>query len=164
MAPLAVCGILAKPFLRCALLFLVQTVDELDQSAERLLDGGAVFLPIVVGDDRLVLHLIVHPGGVARQHLGEFLFDNVADVLKRGRFASDPLSEFIAQLLKIDLTEVEGQPLGLVVSWRLRPDGFVDDPVQLLQTFVEVVLCRAKQFPSARRPLVCPPLANGVLI
>ena len=36
-------------------------------------------------------------------------------------------------LFQVDLAEIEGQPLGLIVARRLRADGLVDDPVQFLE-------------------------------
>ena len=43
------------------------------------------------------------------------------------------LRELVAQLLEVDLAQVDGQPFGLVFARRLRADGLVDDPVQLLE-------------------------------
>jgi hypothetical protein len=42
--------------------------------------GRAVLLVVVVGNDFLVLALIVHPRRVAHQHLGELLLHDIADV------------------------------------------------------------------------------------
>ena len=48
-------------------------------------------------------------------------------------FALHLLGELVAQLLEVDLAQVDREPLGVVVAGRLRADGLVDDPVQLLE-------------------------------
>ena len=50
----------------------------------------------------------------------ELLLDDVADVLERRRLAPHLLRELVAQLLEVDLAQVERQPFGLVLARRLR--------------------------------------------
>ena len=67
------------------------------------------------------------------EHLRQLLLDDIADVLQGGVFAPHLLGELVPQLREVDLAQVHRQPLGVVLAGRLRPDGLVDDPVQLLE-------------------------------
>jgi hypothetical protein len=42
-------------------------------------------------------------------------------------------AELVAQLIEVDLAQVERQTFGLVIAHRLRADRFIDDAVQFLK-------------------------------
>ena len=88
----------------------IQVLNQIHELGEGLLDGDAVLLAVVVGDDLLVLLVVVHPHRVAGEHLGQLLLDDLADVLQRRRLALHLLGELVAQLLQVDLAQVDRQP------------------------------------------------------
>ena len=80
----------AQSFLGGPLLLGVETLGEVHQPGEGLFDGGAVLLAVVVGDDLLVLLVVVHPQRILGEHLGQLLLDHVADVLQRRVLCAAP--------------------------------------------------------------------------
>ncbi|HQF39004.1 MAG TPA: hypothetical protein PK322_07800, partial [Opitutaceae bacterium] len=49
----------------------VELGSERHQQPERLRDGGAVFLAVVVGDDLLIAPVVAHRERIRRHHVGE---------------------------------------------------------------------------------------------
>ena len=73
--------VLAESLLDRTPLLRVELFDRLHQPPEGRLDGQAVLLVIVVGDNLFVLLLVFHPRWVECQHLRQLLLDDLADVL-----------------------------------------------------------------------------------
>lgn len=130
--------VLSQPLSRRALLLVVEAVHQFNDPAEGLLDRRTVLLLIVSRGDLLVLSLVVHTHGVAREHPGELLFDDVADVLDRGRLARNLLGELVAEPVQVDLAEVEGNANSLVSTGCLRADSLVHDLMEFLEQLRDI--------------------------
>jgi len=94
----------------------VELGSERHQQPERLRDGGAVFLAVVVGDDLLIAPVVAHRERIRRHHVGEGAFDDLPDVVPHVGLAPDLGGKLLAQLSAVDLAQIEGD--GVAMSLR----------------------------------------------
>jgi len=129
---------LAQAFLGRAVGFRIKAAQQICQPGKSLLNRHPVFVVIVVGDDLAIFFVVIHPERILREHLSEFLFQNLPDVLQRGCFALHLFGKFVSQLFKVDLAEIIQFGIHLIVTRLGCLDGRVDDPVQFLEKIGDI--------------------------